>query len=222
MATAVENKKRKRSHAEKREKKKLQIAKGESKPVTKEEENAVKESEKGIKKKKKGEGGDLDLLKEKGTKVICYIAEEKVNLEFESLDCNDDIKKAIKEMGFTQMTEVQAKTIPALLEGKDVLGAAKTGSGKTLAFLIPAIELLVRQKFKSRHGTGIVVVSPTRELAIQIYGVVEELCKYVQISHGIVIGGANRKAESDKLMKGVNLLVATPGRLLDHLQVNKG
>lgn len=161
-------------------------------------------------------------MKEKGTKVICYIAEEKVNLEFESLDCNDDIKKAIKEMGFTQMTEVQAKTIPALLEGKDVLGAAKTGSGKTLAFLIPAIELLVRQKFKSRHGTGIVVVSPTRELAIQIYGVVEELCKYVQISHGIVIGGANRKAESDKLMKGVNLLVATPGRLLDHLQVNKG
>ncbi|KAG1138617.1 hypothetical protein G6F37_010380 [Rhizopus arrhizus] len=195
MATAVENKKRKRSHAEKREKKKLQVAKGESKPVAKEEQNAVEESEK---------------------------AEEKVSLEFESLDCNDDIKKAIKEMGFTQMTEVQAKTIPALLEGKDVLGAAKTGSGKTLAFLIPAIELLVRQKFKSRHGTGIVVVSPTRELAIQIYGVVEELCKYVQISHGIVIGGANRKAESDKLMRGVNLLVATPGRLLDHLQNTQG
>jgi ATP-dependent RNA helicase DDX18/HAS1 len=122
-------------------------------------------------------------------------------------------------MGFTQMTEVQAKTIPPLLEGRDVLGAAKTGSGKTVAFMVPAIELLLRKNFKPRNGTGVIIVSPTRELAIQIYGVAEELCKYHQITHGIVIGGANRKAETEKLAKGVNLLVATPGRLLDHLQV---
>jgi ATP-dependent RNA helicase DDX18/HAS1 len=154
------------------------------------------------------------------TNSLTESVQESQNLEFESLDCNENIKKAIKDMGFTQMTQVQASTIPPLLEGKDVLGAAKTGSGKTLAFLIPAIELLVRKKFKSRNGTGVIVVSPTRELAIQIYGVVEELCKYTEhITHGIVIGGANRKAEADKLVKGVNLLVATPGRLLDHLQV---
>lgn len=127
-------------------------------------------------------------------------------------------------MGFEKMTEVQAKTIPPLLEGRDVLGAAKTGSGKTVAFLIPAIELLVRNQFKARNGTGIVVISPTRELAIQIYGVAEELCKYHKdITHGLVIGGNNRSAESDKLTRGINLLVATPGRLLDHLQVrNRG
>lgn len=119
------------------------------------------------------------------------------------------------------MTEVQAKTIPPLLEGRDVLGAAKTGSGKTVAFMIPAIELLLRKKFKPRNGTGVIIVSPTRELAIQIYGVAEELCKYHNLTHGIVIGGANRKAESEKLVKGVNLLVATPGRLLDHLQVSQ-
>lgn len=154
------------------------------------------------------------------TNSLTESVQESQNLEFESLECNENIKKAIKDMGFTQMTQVQASTIPPLLEGKDVLGAAKTGSGKTLAFLIPAIELLVRKKFKSRNGTGVIVVSPTRELAIQIYGVVEELCKYTEhITHGIVIGGANRKTEADKLVKGVNLLVATPGRLLDHLQV---
>ncbi|KAI9247853.1 ATP-dependent RNA helicase HAS1 [Sporodiniella umbellata] len=150
------------------------------------------------------------------------VEESNADLEFETLECSSEIKKAIKAMGFTKMTQVQAKTIPALLEGKDVLGAAKTGSGKTLAFLIPAIELLLRQNFKARNGTGIVVVSPTRELAIQIYGVVEELCQYVQLTHGIVIGGSNRKAEADKLLKGVNLLVATPGRLLDHLQNTQG
>lgn len=125
-------------------------------------------------------------------------------------------------MGFTRMTEVQAKTIPPLLEGRDVLGAAKTGSGKTVAFMIPAIELLLRKNFKPRNGTGVIIVSPTRELAIQIYGVAEELCKYHQLTHGLVIGGANRKAETEKLVKGVNLLVATPGRLLDHLQNSQG
>lgn len=139
--------------------------------------------------------------------------------DFESLNCSEETKKAVRDMGFTQMTEVQAKTIPPLLEGRDVLGAAKTGSGKTVAFMIPAIELLIKNKFKPRNGTGVIIVSPTRELAIQIYGVAEELCKYHNLTHGIVIGGANRKVETEKLVKGVNLLVATPGRLLDHLQV---
>lgn len=125
-------------------------------------------------------------------------------------------------MGFTEMTEVQARTIPPLIAGRDVLGAAKTGSGKTLAFLIPAIELLARLKYKPRNGTGIIIISPTRELALQIFGVAKELLKYHSQTFGIVIGGANRKAEADKLCKGVNLLVSTPGRLLDHLQNTKG
>ncbi|KAI8373551.1 ATP-dependent RNA helicase HAS1 [Choanephora cucurbitarum] len=198
VGAVVENKKRKRSHADKRaNKKKQEVSKGEAKPV--QEEKEVEE--------------------EKPAEV----AEETVDLNFESLDCHENTKKAIKDMGFTQMTEVQAKTIPPLLEGRDVLGAAKTGSGKTVAFMIPAIELLIRNNFKARNGTGVIIVSPTRELAIQIYGVAEELCKYHQhITHGIVIGGSNRKTEADKLVKGVNLLVATPGRLLDHLQNTQG
>ncbi|GMG39173.1 unnamed protein product [[Candida] boidinii] len=120
------------------------------------------------------------------------------------------------------MTEVQARTIPPLLAGKDVLGAAKTGSGKTLAFLIPAIEILYSLKYKPRNGTGAIVITPTRELALQIFGVARELMANHSQTLAIVIGGANRRAEAEKLAKGVNLLIATPGRLLDHLQNTKG
>ncbi|KAG2209512.1 hypothetical protein INT47_008356 [Mucor saturninus] len=145
-----------------------------------------------------------------------------VSYDFASLDCCERTKTAITDLGFEKMTEVQARTIPPLMAGRDVLGAAKTGSGKTLAFLIPAIEMLYRLKFKPRNGTGVIIVSPTRELALQIFGVAKELLKYHQLTFGIVIGGANRKAEADKLLKGVNLIVATPGRLLDHLQNTRG
>ncbi|KAH8120539.1 DEAD-domain-containing protein [Phellopilus nigrolimitatus] len=141
---------------------------------------------------------------------------------FSTLQLSEPTSKALGEMGFTTMTPVQAKAIPPLLAGKDVLGAARTGSGKTLAFLVPAIELLHRLKFKPRNGTGIVILSPTRELALQIFGVAKELMAHHSQTFGIVIGGANRRAEVEKLVKGVNLVVATPGRFLDHLENTKG
>ncbi|RVD81630.1 uncharacterized protein DFL_009486 [Arthrobotrys flagrans] len=141
---------------------------------------------------------------------------------FKDVKLSENTQKAITEMGFTTMTEVQAKTIPPLLAGRDVLGAAKTGSGKTLAFLIPAVEMLSSLRFKPRNGTGVVVVSPTRELALQIFHVARELTKHHSQTCGIVIGGANRRAEAEKLSKGINLLIATPGRLLDHLQNTQG
>ncbi|KAJ9074581.1 ATP-dependent RNA helicase [Entomophthora muscae] len=146
----------------------------------------------------------------------------EVNFDFSSLECSSLTLDAVKEMGFTKMTEVQARTIPASLTGRDILGAAKTGSGKTVAFLIPAIEILAKLKFKPRNGTGIIIISPTRELALQIFGVAKELLKFHTHTFGIVMGGANRRAEVEKLVKGVNLLVATPGRLLDHLQNTQG
>ena len=166
---------------------------------------------------------------------------------FSSLELSPRTAAAIAAMGFATMTEVQARTIPPLLAGRDVLGAAKTGSGKTLAFLIPAAELLSRARFCPRNGTGALVVSPTRELAMQIYAVARDLLSGkgagggeeggqrphqqpggpepaapapppASQTHGLVMGGANRRAEAERLAKGVNLLVATPGRLLDHLQ----
>lgn len=141
---------------------------------------------------------------------------------FSTLDLSEQTSKTLAEMGFSTMTPVQAKSIPVLLAGKDVLGAARTGSGKTLAFLIPAVELLHRLKFRPMNGTGIVIITPTRELALQIFGVAKDLMAHHSQTFGIVIGGANRRAEAEKLVKGVNLVVATPGRLLDHLENTKG
>ena len=129
--------------------------------------------------------------------------------------------KGIADMGFTHMTDIQAKTIPHLLEGRDLVGAAKTGSGKTLSFLLPAIELIYKLKFMPRNGTGVVIISPTRELSMQTFGVLRELLKHHYHTYGLVMGGANRATEAQKLAKGINILVATPGRLLDHLQNTK-
>lgn len=129
--------------------------------------------------------------------------------------------QGIAEMGFTNMTPIQHKTIIPLLAGRDLLGAAQTGSGKTLAFLIPAVELLHKLQFKARNGTGVLIISPTRELALQIYGVARDLLKHHSHTFGILMGGAARKTEVEKLAKGVNLIIATPGRLLDHLQNTK-
>ncbi|KAK7206000.1 hypothetical protein BZA70DRAFT_277691 [Myxozyma melibiosi] len=143
--------------------------------------------------------------------------------KFSELNLSEPTMRALEgDMKFSAMTPVQARTIPPLLAGRDVLGAAKTGSGKTLAFLIPAVEMLRSLKFKPRNGTGVIVVSPTRELALQIFGVARELMAHHSQTLGIVIGGANRRAEAEKLEKGVNMLIATPGRLLDHLQNTKG
>jgi len=142
--------------------------------------------------------------------------------KFSELNLSEKTMQAINDMKFENMTEIQRRGIPPLLAGKDVLGAAKTGSGKTLSFLIPAVEMLSSLRFKPRNGTGVIVVSPTRELALQIFGVARELMAHHSQTFGIVIGGANRRAEAEKLQKGVNLLIATPGRLLDHLQNTPG
>ena len=160
-------------------------------------------------------------------------------VKFTDLNLSSKTMQAIDDMRFESMTEIQQRGIPPLLAGRDVLGAAKTGSGKTLAFLIPAVEMLSSLRFKPRNGrflvrflvnrdsdtalgTGVIVVSPTRELALQIFGVARELMGHHSQTYGIVIGGANRRAEAEKLAKGVNLLIATPGRLLDHLQNTQG
>ncbi|XP_012383318.2 ATP-dependent RNA helicase DDX18 [Dasypus novemcinctus] len=135
---------------------------------------------------------------------------------------NENTLKAIKEMGFTHMTEIQHKSIRPLLEGRDLLAAAKTGSGKTLAFLIPAVELIYKLKFMPRNGTGVLILSPTRELAMQTFGVLKELMTYHVHTYGLIMGGSNRSAEAQKLGNGINIIVAIPGRLLDHMQNTPG
>ena len=90
-------------------------------------------------------------------------------LEFKDLPFSEQTAKAIEGLGFTKCTEIQARSIPHILNGRDVLGAAKTGSGKTMAFMLPAVELLYKAQFTPKQGLGVLVISPTRELAMQNY-----------------------------------------------------
>ncbi|XP_060683133.1 ATP-dependent RNA helicase DDX18 isoform X1 [Hemiscyllium ocellatum] len=135
---------------------------------------------------------------------------------------SENTLRGIADMNFTHMTPIQQKSVRPLLEGRDILAAAKTGSGKTLAFLIPAIELIYKLKFMPRNGTGVLVLSPTRELAMQTFGVLKELMAHHVHTYGLLMGGSNRTAEAQKLANGINILIATPGRLLDHLQNTPG
>ncbi|KAH0545538.1 ATP-dependent RNA helicase dbp4 [Glutinoglossum americanum] len=117
---------------------------------------------------------------------------------------------------FKILTDIQAKAIPLALKGADCLGAAKTGSGKTLAFLIPVLESLYRKRWTSLDGLGALIISPTRELAIQIFDVLRKIGRYHTFAAGLVIGGKSLQEEQERLGK-MNILVCTPGRILQHM-----
>ncbi|EMD36799.1 hypothetical protein CERSUDRAFT_114703 [Gelatoporia subvermispora B] len=140
---------------------------------------------------------------------------------FADLPISNNTKRGLKKAFFVDMTDIQAKSLPVSLKGKDVLGAARTGSGKTLAFLIPVLEILYRRKWGPQDGLGALIISPTRELAVQIFDVLRSIGGYHSFSAGLVIGGKNVKDERDRLSK-MNILVATPGRLLQHMDQTIG
>lgn len=127
----------------------------------------------------------------------------------------------LKSSHFTSPTPIQSSAIPPALRAKDVLGSAKTGSGKTLAFLIPLLERLYLLKWGPMDGLGAVVISPTRELAVQTFTALRDIGKYHNFSAGLVIGGKPLKEERDRLGR-MNILIATPGRLLQHLDSTVG
>ena len=141
--------------------------------------------------------------------------------KFEHLPLSTRTLKGLVEGKWTRMTDIQRAAIPHALAGRDVLGAAKTGSGKTLAFLVPTLELLYRLKWSSMDGLGAVIVSPTRELAMQIFDVLRIAGKQHELSAGLVIGGKDKSEEADRITR-MNLLVCTPGRLLQHLDETPG
>ena len=120
-----------------------------------------------------------------------------------------------------KMTDIQRAAIPHALAGRDVLGAAKTGSGKTLAFLVPTLELLYRERWGRMDGLGALIISPTRELAMQIFDVLRIAGVRHDLSAGLVIGGKDKAEEAERIC-GMNLLVCTPGRLLQHLDETPG
>lgn len=138
-------------------------------------------------------------------------------MTFNELDLIEPIKRALQEEGYVTPTPIQAEAIPYIIEGEDVLGCAQTGTGKTAAFSIPIIQNVYKQKQNNKSSRGIkaLVLTPTRELAIQIDESFTAYGRHTALKTAVIFGGVNQKAQTDRLRMGVDVLVATPGRLLD-------
>lgn len=136
---------------------------------------------------------------------------------FQDLDLIEPLLKALQTEGYTQPTPIQEQSIPSILQGKDLLGCAQTGTGKTAAFAIPMLQLLSKphQNTKVHKTVKALVLTPTRELAIQIEESFKAYGKNLPLRHLVIFGGVGQKAQTDALHRGVDILVATPGRLLD-------
>ena len=137
-------------------------------------------------------------------------------MTFESLDIIESIIKSLKEEGYEKPTPIQSEAIPIILDGKDLIGCAQTGTGKTAAFAVPILQLLGKDKsFSSRKKIRSLIVTPTRELAIQIEESFKTYGRYTGLTCTVVFGGVNQNPQTAILRTGVDILVATPGRLLD-------
>ncbi|KAL9271522.1 DEAD-box ATP-dependent RNA helicase 32-like protein [Drosera capensis] len=136
---------------------------------------------------------------------------------FNQLPISKKTKKGLMEGKFVRMTDVQRATLPHSLCGRDILGAAKTGSGKTLAFIIPVLEKLYRERWGPEDGVGCIILSPTRDLGSQIFGVLNLVGKHHGFSAGLLIGGRKGVDAEKQRVNELNILVCTPGRLLQHM-----
>lgn len=143
-------------------------------------------------------------------------------MQFTELGLHPDLLKAIAEAGYETPTPIQAQAIPHVMAGLDVMGAAQTGTGKTAAFTLPILHRLMPFASTSvspaRHPVRALILAPTRELADQIYQNVAQYAKHTPLRSAVVFGGVDMKPQTAELMRGVEVLIATPGRLLDHVQ----
>lgn len=157
------------------------------------------------------------LLKELKEKIQSLTPDEYKTLSnFNELPLSKELVKGLDKSGFVKLTEIQKLAIPECLKGKDILAAAKTGSGKTLSFLVPVVQQLLFEKWSDMDGLGALIITPTRELAVQIYEVLLKIGKFTQLSAGLVIGGKDYSFEKERVGR-VNILIGTPGRLLQHM-----
>ena len=143
-------------------------------------------------------------------------------MKFEDLGLMPELLKAVAEAGYTEPTPIQAQAIPVVLEGKDVMGGAQTGTGKTAGFVLPLLQRLARHASTSpspaRHPVRALILTPTRELAMQVHESVQTYGRHIPLRDLVVYGGVDIKPQIEALRKGVEIVVATPGRLLDHVE----
>ena len=143
-------------------------------------------------------------------------------MSFQSLGLQTEILRAVSEKGYTEPTPIQQQAIPLILDGRDIMGGAQTGTGKTAGFVLPLLQCLMdeRDPAAKRQDVKVLILAPTRELAVQVHESVLAYGKYLPIRSTAVFGGVNINPQKQKLRKGVEVLVATPGRLLDHVNQN--
>ncbi len=143
-------------------------------------------------------------------------------MSFDSLGLSAEILRAISEKGYDKPTPIQQQAIPLVLEGRDLMGGAQTGTGKTAGFTLPLLDRLVKtsKSGKGRRPVRALVLTPTRELAAQVHENVQTYGRYLPLKTAVVFGGVSINPQKMKLIKGVDILVATPGRLLDHVSQN--
>lgn len=135
-------------------------------------------------------------------------------MTFESLNLSQPILQALKSKGYTHPTPVQEKAIPLILDGRDIFGSAQTGTGKTAAFALPVLQLMTNKKYETRKVRAL-ILAPTRELAQQISDSFKEYGRNLALKHTVIYGGVSQRSQTDALRKGVDIIIATPGRLLD-------
>ena len=133
-------------------------------------------------------------------------------MTFEELNLNTPILNALNDLGYYFPTPIQEQVFPVVMSGKDVVGVAQTGTGKTFAYLLPILRQLT---YSTQREPRVLIVVPTRELVIQVVGEIEKLAKYMTIRVVGVYGGTNIKTQGQRVYDGVDILVATPGRLVD-------
>lgn len=138
-------------------------------------------------------------------------------MQFSELELDDALCRAVAEMGFSTPTSIQQKAIPIAMEQRDILACAPTGTGKTAAFLLPACQYLLDFPRKTPGQTRVLVLSPTRELAIQIYEQAQKLTQFTDLCCGCITGGINYGTDRETLTNNLDILIATPGRLFDHI-----
>ena len=138
-------------------------------------------------------------------------------MSFDELGLGPDVLRAISDVGYTTPTPIQQQSIPAALTGRDILGCAQTGTGKTASFVLPMIEILSSGRARARMPRSL-ILTPTRELAMQISKNFDEYGKFHKLGQALLIGGVSMDDQSKKLGRGVDVLIATPGRLIDHFE----
>ncbi|GGO67585.1 ATP-dependent RNA helicase SrmB [Bowmanella pacifica] len=137
---------------------------------------------------------------------------------FDELDLDDALVSACKEMGFKKPTGIQQQVIPAAMEMRDILASAPTGTGKTAAFLLPALQFLLDNPRRDPGACRVLILTPTRELALQVFEQAKALSQFTRFNCGVITGGINYGTDKDLLEQNLDILVATPGRLFEHIE----